>query len=272
MQRVFFLVKILTMITNLIPAAGLGKRFSDAGYKLPKPLIKVKGQPMLLSAAASLPEADRWIFLCRQEHIKSHQIDQLLKKNFSQTKVISVPNLTEGQACTCLLGEKFVDRESVLNIGACDNGMVWSKEKFAAVMADPKVDAVAWTFRHNPNVTVNPKAWGWVVVDKNNFLKKVSVKVPISEDLMNDHAIIGSFTFKKAKYFFDNAKLMIKQNRRINNEFYVDELMNVLVEQGLRVKVFEVDKYIGWGTPNDLKTYQYWEGYFQKVKNHGQMC
>jgi hypothetical protein len=56
---------------------------------------------------------------------------------------------------------------------------------------------------------------------------------------------------------------MIEAERRIRNEFYVDEAMNLAVELGLRVKVFEVDRYICWGTPRDLDTYNYWAGYFR---------
>ena len=50
------------------------------------------------------------------------------------------------------------------------------------------------------------------------------------------------------------------------SKHYVDECINDLIELGLRVKVFEVDKYICWGTPNDLKTYEYWEQ-FHKTQN-----
>ena len=59
---------------------------------------------------------------------------------------------------------------------------------------------------------------------------------------------------------------MIAKNKRINNEFYVDECINNLIESGLKVKVFEVNKYICWGTPNDLKTYDYWQQFHKTQK------
>ena len=144
--------------------------------------------------------------------------------------------------------------------------MGYEQANYKKVMADPKTDAIIWTFRNNPNVTRHPEHWGWVAVDKKNTVKKVSVKIPLSNTPLRDHAIVGSFSFKKASYFFEQAKKMIKDNRRINNEFYNDECMNVLVENKLRVKVFEIDTYIGWGTPSDLKTYEYWSAYFKKRK------
>ena len=41
--------------------------------------------------------------------------------------------------------------------------------------------------------------------------------------------------------------------------------MNVAVEMGLRVHVLEVDRYICWGTPQDLDVYNYWAGYFRST-------
>jgi dTDP-glucose pyrophosphorylase len=255
------------MRVTMVPLAGKGKRFSDEGYKLPKPVIPVDGIPMIIAATKSLPRADKHVFLCLKEHITKHKIDIIIKKYFPKAIVVPIDQVTEGQASTCLLGEPYINPEAELSIGACDNGMAYKQSAYDKVMNDPKTDAIIWTFRNNPNVTRHPEHWGWVAVDKKNTVKKVSVKIPVSDNPIRDHAVVGSFSFKKAKYFFDNARKMIAANRRINNEFYVDECMNVLVENGLRVKVFEIDTYIGWGTPADLKTYEYWSSYFRLMKN-----
>jgi hypothetical protein len=81
---------------------------------------------------------------------------------------------------------------------------------------------------------------------------------------MNDHAVIGAFTFKRAQDFLDACDEMIRQNRRINNEFYVDMAMNLAIEKGLKVKVFEVEAYLCWGTPRELENYNYWKNIFQQ--------
>ena len=41
--------------------------------------------------------------------------------------------------------------------------------------------------------------------------------------------------------------------------------MAVLVENDLKVKVFEIDTYLCWGTPDDLKTYEYWRDYLSHL-------
>lgn len=242
--------------------AGAGQRFADVGYRLPKPLIPVADKPMIVRAAGCLPKPDQWVFVCRQEHIAQAQIDLELKKLFQPAEIISVDHLTEGQACTCLLAKDKLAPDAVLTIGACDNAMNYDPAKFEAAIGASDCDALIWTFRNNPAVLQDPRMYGWVDADANGCVRRVSVKVPISDKPMNDHAVIGAFTFKRAKDFVNAAEAMIHANRRIKNEFYVDEAMNVAVEQGLRVKVFEVEHYICWGTPRDLDTYNYWHGWF----------
>src|SRR3989344_8295071 len=109
-------------MTNLIPRAGIGKRFSDEGYTLPKPLIPVSGKPMIAQAIRSMPLADDWIFVCRKEHIEKYRVDEVLKNEIPSCKIISVDKTTEGQASTCLLAKDAMDMDKPLFIGACDNG------------------------------------------------------------------------------------------------------------------------------------------------------
>ena len=251
-------------LTILIPMAGEGSRFVDENYEDPKPLIDVSGKPMVVQAVNFLPKAENHVFICRKEHINDYGLASTLKLEYPDCKIIDINYLTEGQASTCLLGKDQVSQEKSLLIGACDNGMTWNQNKYNSYISDESIDALIWTFRNNVTVKLNPKMYGWVVIDEENIAQKVSCKVPISDNSVHDHAVVGTFWFRKAKHFFYYTEKLIKKNRRINNEFYVDEVMNESIEDGLNIKVFEIDKYICWGTPNDLYVYQYWENYFME--------
>jgi hypothetical protein len=74
--------------------------------------------------------------------------------------------------------------------------------------------------------------------------------------------------FRKGKYFMEGLKANYRENIRSNGEFYVDDVINQNIKSGLKVKSFVVNNYICWGTPNDLKTYQYWQAFFDKVNWH----
>ena len=247
---------------NLIPMAGAGQRFVDAGYRMPKPLIDVGGRPMIVHAARSLPEPDLWIFVCRAEHVAEGGIDRTLHELFWPAIVITVDHLTEGQASTCLLARGELRPDDLLTIGACDNAMTWDRAAYAQSFLNGKDDFLVWSFRHHPAVLQDPRMYGWVRTGPDGGVTGVSVKVPISEIPMNDHAVIGAFTFRRAGLFLDACDDMIRANSRIKNEFYVDNSINFALARGARGRPFEVNRYICWGTPRDLEIYNYWRGYF----------
>lgn len=248
----------------LIPMAGAGSRFKKEGYEVSKPLILVNQKPMVVEATRHLPKGDKYIYVCRRNNIEDDNIDIEIKKYYPNSQFMIVNELTEGQASTCLLAKDEINNNEELIIGACDNGMIWDEKKFLSERND--ADCLVWTFRKNVTVVNKPEAYAWVDINEKKMAKIVSVKVPISDDPISDHAVVGTFWFKKGKYFIKAAEKMITKNRRINNEFYVDESINYLIESGKKVKVFEVDKYICWGTPNDLKSYEYWQQ-FHKTQN-----
>jgi len=248
---------------NLIPMAGRGSRFTQEGYVIPKPLITVSGKPMIIQAATMNPPAEKQIFVCLKEHLESYpNIKTTLLETYQHATIIELDEVTEGQACTCEKGLQNVDLDAPLFIGACDNGMLWNQEKYQKLISDESINALAFSFRKHPSSKRNPHMYGWLKVDEQNTVKNVSVKIPISDNPYNDHAIVGSFYFKKARYFLDALQHLYKNNIRINNEFYVDSCIGALVNLGRRVKVFEVDHYICWGTPNDYRTFNYWEKFF----------
>ena len=245
---------------NLIPMAGAGRRFTEAGYRLPKPLIPVGNTPMIVRAALALPPADAWIFVCQAEHLSMAPLEETLQRHFSPCHVVAVQGVTAGQACTCLLARDLLRPDDKLVIGACDNSMLYDRARHEELLREH--DGLVWTFRHNPAVLQNPQMYGWVDADDDLRVRRVLVKVPLSDHPMKDHAVIGAFSYHRAEDFLRCAERMIAAGRRVNNEFYADEVVNVAVESGLRMAVLETDAYICWGTPADLDTYHYWQKIF----------
>lgn len=254
----------MSKLNALIPMAGAGSRFKDEGYETPKPLLDILGKPMVVSAAAALPISDTYTFVVRDFQIQEFGIDKHLRQHFQNPGIVVLDHLTEGQAVTCLSAKSFIDNDEELVIGASDNGMIYDRQAFDVMKT--QADAIVFTFRNNPAVNEKPQAYGWIKSDENGDILKASVKVPISETPMNDHAIVGAFWFAKGRYFVEAAERMIALNRRINNEFYVDECVNDLIELGYKVKVFEIEHYVCWGTPKDYESFNYWDEWFSKLK------
>jgi NDP-sugar pyrophosphorylase family protein len=250
--------------TLVLPMAGRGSRFSEEGYLLPKPLLSVDSMPMILQAVNCLPQSDNNVFMCLKEHIETFNIDRILADNYPNTKTVQIDTTTQGQACTCEIGinECEIDLNKPILISACDNGAYYDALKYLEMVNDESIDVIVWSFRNNQASKTNPNAYAWLDVDDDGFIHHVSCKKFIYDDPLKTHAIIGTMFFRKGKYFMDGLKANYEENITTNNEFYVDDVLNQNIKNGLKVKVFEVKNYICWGTPNDYKTYEYWSRYF----------
>ncbi len=253
---------------TLIPLAGRGSRFVSAGYKDPKPLIEVSGKPMIIQAAGSLPRSQNQIFVTLQDHLNDYPLKEVLLDEYPEAKIVPIKEVTDGQAITCALGLKDVNNHSSLLIAATDNGMIYDQKEYSSLMEDKNVDAVVFTFRHHISSKNNPHMYGWVTIDDNKNATGVSVKNPVSNNPYEDHAIVGTFWFRRVDCFNDALKRLIDKNLTVNGEYYVDSLIGEIIEMGLNVKVFEVNDYICWGTPDDYETFIYWQSFFEKASYH----
>lgn len=252
----------------LLPMAGLGSRFQNKGYQIPKPLIDVSGLPMAIQALTDLPSTKVHRCVVRGD---MQGLDQLVKALDSFSNKVSykvLDHATNGQALTCIEGAFDLDMEEPVTIAACDNGMIYDADLFNNLMQEKDVDVIVWGARGYPGSTRNPKAYGWIdVVNEAGNISKISVKKPL-ENPEVDPIVVGAFTFKKLKYFFSAVSKMKERRGIVNGEYYVDTSINDSIEIGLKCKMFEIDYYVCWGTPDDLKTFEYWQSCFHKWKSH----
>lgn len=258
-------------VTLILPMAGKGSRFKEEGYLLPKPILHIlpSNNMMFVEAVNVLPNTNKKIFVTLNQHNTDYNVTNIIKSSFDNTEVIELNETTEGQACTCNLAiNKFnVLPTTPILISACDNSVYYDKKKYKELYDDENIDIIVWTFRNNQASKTNPNAYCWLDVDDEGFIKEISNKNFIYDDPLKTHAIIGTMFFRKCEYFTEGFNYNYNNNIRTNNEFYVDDVLNYNIKNmGLKVKVFEVDHYICWGTPNDYKTYNYWEEYFNKIE------
>lgn len=254
----------------LIPMAGAGQRFADAGYTVHKPAImtvdRATGQekPMVVCATKDLPgvaaDGSNVIYVDRNFH-QTDGVEDAIRAWYPRAAFITVDHLTEGQACTCMLAEPYLDPEQPLLIAGCDNGMDIDRDAFDALTKE--CDCIVFTYRHNEAVLANPNAYGWMIADADGNITGTSIKKAISDRPMEDPAVVATFWFRRAAVFIEATKKMIAENDRINGEFYVDQTVKHVLDLGYRAKIFDIDRYVGWGTPADYEGYQKTWNYFK---------
>ncbi len=251
--------------TLILPFAGKGSRFSMEGYNTPKPLLNINNKPMIIRAIESIPKCNNNILICLRDHLinKEYNLYNSIIDNITNTTIVDISNTTEGQACTCKIAIDMIENKNIpILISACDNGVDYNIDEYSKLEQDETVDIIIWSFTNNPTSKLNPHMYAWLDVDISGNVLDVSVKKYIEG---RKHAIIGTMFFRKASIFLEGYNIITSQNIRTNGEFYVDDLINPLIKLGYNVKVFPVDNYICWGTPNDYKTYTYWYDYFKTI-------
>lgn len=228
----------------LIPMAGAGSRFHQAGYTFPKPLIDVNNKPMIQVVVDNLNMEANYIYVVQKEHRAKYNLDTLLNLITPNCKIVEVDGLTEGAACTTLLAKEYIDNDAPLVMANSDQFLEWDSNEFMYKMIEQKVDGGIVTFK-----ATHPK-WSFAKADEYGYVTEVAEKNPIS-----DIATVGVYYWAKGSDYVKYAEQMISKNIRTNNEFYTCPTFNEAIGDGLKIKTFNIDKMWGLGTPEDLKYY-----------------
>jgi dTDP-glucose pyrophosphorylase len=158
--------------------------------------------------------------------------------------IIDVNGITEGAACTALLGKGFINNDDPLFFANSDQFVEWESLDFMYKMQETGCDGGLVTFE-----STHPK-WSFARVDDNGFVTEVAEKNPIS-----NIATVGYYYWKKGSDFVRYAEKMIGDNARVNGEFYVCPVFNQAIEDSKQIRTFNVSGMWGLGTPEDLKHY-----------------
>tara|TARA_R110002167_G_scaffold156460_2_gene351214 strand:+ start:3572 stop:4930 length:1359 start_codon:yes stop_codon:yes gene_type:complete len=228
----------------LIPMAGAGSRFQAAGYTFPKPLIEVRGKPMIQVVVENVNCESPHTFIVQEEHRNKYNLDALLNLISSDCNIIEANGMTEGAACTTLLSKDIINNDQPLLIVNSDQYAEWDTSEFLYKMQEQDADAGILTFK-----STHPK-WSFAKVDENGNVIEVAEKNPIS-----NIATVGIYYWKKGSDYVKYAEKMIKKNIRYNNEFYVCPVFNEAIKDGKVVKTFDIENMWGLGTPEDLQIF-----------------
>ena len=225
----------------IIPMAGRGKRFEDAGYSFPKPLIDVNGKPMIQIIIENLNLKAKHIFICQGEHVQKFAIKDLMNLLKPDSDIISINEITQGAAETVLKAKDLINNDDELIIANSDQWIDWNQQHFLSFMRKKEADGGIVTF-----ISTHPK-WSYVRINDENLVEEVAEKRPIS-----NIATVGIYYYKHGKDFVKAAEQMMTKNIRTNNEFYVAPVFNEMILSGKKIHIYPIAEMKGLGTPEDL--------------------
>lgn len=232
------------VLNILIPMAGAGSRFADAGYTFPKPLIEVQGKPMIQSVVDNLNIEAQYIFIVQRKDHEKYNLEYLLNLIAPGCKIVVTEGLTEGAACTTLLASEYINNDQPLLIANSDQIIEWDSSETMYALETSNVDGSILVFNSS-----HPK-WSYAKVNSEGYVIEVAEKKPIS-----NLATVGIYYWKKGSDYVKYANQMIQENQRINGEFYVCPVYNLAIQDQKAISTRFVDKMWGIGTPEDLDIY-----------------
>lgn len=238
------------MLTIVIPMAGRGSRFADAGYELPKPLLPIHGVPMVEIVVRNLAPSEpaRFVFVCRREHLAAYGVEAGLRHAAPGCEIVAIDEVTEGAACTVLLAAHAIDPDDVLVIANSDQWVDHAMDASLHKLRADGLDGLIFTMAAN-----DPK-WSYVELDAAGRVCNVVEKEVVSEE-----ATVGIYLFARGGDFLRAARAMIAADRRSNGEFYVAPAYNELIAAGAVIGIDNVgsdgDGMYGLGVPDDYETF-----------------
>ncbi|MBR6451876.1 MAG: glycosyltransferase family 2 protein [Lachnospiraceae bacterium] len=236
----------------VITMAGLGSRFTKAGYKVPKYMIPAKGKSLFEWSMESLEgfgDDNTYYLIVRGEDGADDFLEEACKKaGIRDHRLITLPAPTDGQATTARLAATFWDPDKPLLIYNIDTYVE------SGAMNAGQIDGDGWI----PCFRAPGDHWSFVKLDEKGWATEVTEKVRIS-----DHCTLGAYYFKSCALYEELYREFYEEGRcagltgAAGKERYVAPLYNYLISKGGHVTVTDVpeEKVHVLGTPEELQVF-----------------
>lgn len=247
---------------------GLGKRFTDAGFKKPKPLIEVRNKAIIEHAIESLNIEGNYIFVVRKSDF-SEELKFILKSLKPNSSIIEIDYITEGSVSSILLAKDLINNDEELITTNCDQRTDWDSNKFLEFCRNSDSDGIVVTYPYDGILMGEKSPYSFIEVDPAGNGLRLEEKFAISEN-----ALCGIHYWKKGKDFVSSSEEMIKNNDRTNNEFYVAKTYNYLIKKNKKIKHYHLKKseFFSLGTPEDVKRFNGIKNEFSTLKSSTIFC
>ena len=240
----------MNQIDIVITMGGLGSRFRKMGYNVPKYMIEAKGKTLfewsMISLKGYKDNTNQYIFIALKDDVNDVEgfINQKCKeigiKNFS---VIILDYLTDGQATTAMMAQKYWNQDHALLIYNIDTYVEAGEMSSAELKGDGFI----------PCFQAEGDHWSFVRLDDNGRVVEIKEKKRIS-----NYCTLGAYYFKTCRLY---AKLYEEYyggiNEHVSGEKYVAPLYDYLLSKGGEIYISNInsEKVHVLGTPEELEIF-----------------
>ncbi len=242
----------------LVLMAGRGKRFTDAGYATPKPLLRVRGKTILEWTTESCPyirhggigqaENIHLHFAVLQEHIDNGLKEFLYSVYGANITVIPFSEITRGNLDTAYLSCKhMIHKNEELLILDSDN-KYYDNDFSTFLESLPKGKPTLAIAGFNVATPTVPNKWANVSVYCG-----VAVEIREKDDAwVKFPALIGLFYFSETDFFMKSANTILTTMLPTKGEYFMSMVPSTTKHT---VYVHTVTDVVPLGTPEDANVF-----------------
>lgn len=228
----------------VIPLAGKGTRFKQAGYTEPKVLIDVLGKPMFywaLEGIKDLLDEYRVTFICLDHHLNSTELKKKIYDICPDAIIVSLHEYTHGQTETVLKAEAFFKKDEPLLIF---NGDTYQQCSNIRTKLYKSIKGMVFVFESKDD------SFSYVDVDNNNNILTIKEKKVISK-----YATTGLYYFPNTEQFLTIAKENSDLFKDIKQEYYISMVIEKMLNLGTQFESVKVEKCYTFGNPSEIEKF-----------------
>lgn len=250
----------------IIPMSGIGKRFIDAGYKDPKPLIQVEGKPIIQHVVERFPGETKFIFICNEEHLQTTEMRSVLSQIAPSGKILSIPPHKKGPVYAVSQIAEYIDDKEPAVVNYCDFSWAWDYSDFKKTVSENNCDGCVVSYKGFHPHMLHPNLYASMRDDGKNWMLEIKEKHSFTPNKMDCFQSSGTYYFRTGAVVKKYFQQLMDNKVELNGEYYVSLVYNELKKDNLNIYIYEIPFMLQWGTPEDLEEYLYWSDYFLSRK------
>ncbi|MCX7762430.1 MAG: sugar phosphate nucleotidyltransferase [Candidatus Kryptonium sp.] len=223
----------------IIPVAGIGTRLRPHTYTQPKVLLNVAGKPIL-----------------------GHILDKLVENSINDI-VLVIGYLGEkvkiyAESNYPNVRFEFVEQKETLGLGHAiylARDLFENEDEVLIILGDTIFDFDLSKFLKSKFTTLgvktveDPRRFGVVILDGDNFAKKLIEKPSQPESNL---AIVGIYLIRNPKLLKEALEEVVKGEIKTRGEYQLTDALQIMVNKGEKITVFEIDGWYDCGKPETL--------------------
>jgi NDP-sugar pyrophosphorylase family protein len=242
----------------VIPMSGEGARFVSAGYKDPKPLIKIFNKQMIQYIIEMYPGWDNVLFIVNSKHFNDPNLnlEQELIKIVPTAKISVIAQHKYGPSFAVLKSIDYLIDNGPIVVNYSDFAGKFDLVEFEKKIFEFDCNLLTYTGFHPHMLRNSMYAY---LLEENKTYTDIQEKKSYTHNPMSEEASAGAYSFKSKELLVRAIKEQINNDINFQGEFYTSLTVKCILQSGGVISTTKMSKFYQWGTPEDLNDYIYWK-------------